>query len=309
MRTTCQSISLLVWLVGLFAIQACKPGVPRDYIQPDEMEEIIYDFHLGQAVVMTERDALQNYDRRLAFLQVLEKHGITEAEFDSSLVYYYSHAYRMKDIYQHVNDRLEKQAVALGATTGELSKYAQASLTGDTANIWNGRQAVVLMPVAPYNRMDFCIDADSSFKKGDSFLLNMNSNFVYQSGTKDATAYVMVEYDKDSIGCFTSNIYMSGLTQLRIPANHDMDIKRIKGFIYLDQGSETNSTLKLLFISDLQLVRFHSQSVDSVEVAVSSAADSLAVPPSSQDTLMKERALEKKHLPHPAISLKRRPVD
>ena len=40
-----------MWLaLGLLLITACKPGVPKDVIQPDDMEDILYDFHLAQGV-------------------------------------------------------------------------------------------------------------------------------------------------------------------------------------------------------------------------------------------------------------------
>ena len=37
-------ILLMVTTIG------CKPGVPSKYIQPNEMEEILYDYHLAGAM-------------------------------------------------------------------------------------------------------------------------------------------------------------------------------------------------------------------------------------------------------------------
>ena len=65
-----------------------------------------------------------------------------KAEFDSSLVYYYKRADRFVDIYTKVSERLEEQALLLGATEGEIGKYASLNATGDTANIWAERTAL-----------------------------------------------------------------------------------------------------------------------------------------------------------------------
>ena len=40
----------IVPLLLLFALVfSCKPQVPDEYIQPDEFEDILYDFHLAMA--------------------------------------------------------------------------------------------------------------------------------------------------------------------------------------------------------------------------------------------------------------------
>ena len=32
---------------ALLFLMACKPSIPREYLQPDEMTNILYDYHLG----------------------------------------------------------------------------------------------------------------------------------------------------------------------------------------------------------------------------------------------------------------------
>lgn len=255
----------LTWLMlAVWMFVGCKPGVPSRYLQPDEMEEILYDFHLSQAVVMMEHDAPENAERHLAYQAVLKKHQVTQAEFDSSLVYYYSHAYRLDEIYKRVSQRLENQAQALGAAESELGQFAHLSLHGDTADVWNLKTSWLLLPAPPYNRIDFECKVDTSYRKGDSFQLYFQTNYLYQSGTKDATAFIVVEYDNDSIATFHTNIYMSGLNQLRVADNPKNGIKRLWGFFYLDKGNEKNTTLKLLFIDHIQLLRFHAKPIEPV---------------------------------------------
>jgi hypothetical protein len=90
------------------------------------------------------------------------------------MVYYYTHSERLYKIYKSVGDRLENEALGLGASVGEMGKYSMLTTDGDTANIWKGEQAAILMPVSPYDKLVFTIEGDSTFKKGDSFLFHDN---------------------------------------------------------------------------------------------------------------------------------------
>ena len=66
----------------------CKPGVPGDVIQPDEMEDILYDYYLSREMAQKpSSEGNSSYLRTLYYKAVLKKHGVTEAQFDSSLVY------------------------------------------------------------------------------------------------------------------------------------------------------------------------------------------------------------------------------
>lgn len=270
-RVNISNIFLIFIGIIMLTVVSCKPTVPDEYIQPDEMEDILYDYYVSQALAYQYVDTnTPPFNKSLYYQAVLKKHGVTEAEFDSSLVYYYTYAERLNKIYKNVSERIEKEAVGLGASAGEIGKYSGLKADGDTANIWRSAVATVLLPVPPYNRMDFTIEGDSTFMRGDSFIMNFMTSYVYQSGTKDAVIHIAVRYDNDSISTHTNHVSSSGLTQLRIPANKNDNIKEIKGFIYLNRGNDESGTLKLMFIDNIQMVRFHPEksveSTDSITV-------------------------------------------
>jgi len=249
----------LVCIFALMLLMACKPTVPKQYIQPDDMEEILYDFHVAQSMsrVVEPKDASIN--REVYVDAVLRKHGVTQAEFDTSLVYYYSRADRMKDIYAHVSERLNDEATQLGAGGSELNRYSQYSSTGDTANIWNDASSVLLIPRATQNRFNFTVKVDTSFYRGDSFMFQFMTEYLYQSGAKDAVVCIMTKYEGDSIIQTTSHVTVPGLAQVRIPANNKNKLKEMRGFIYLTDGGDPSDTRKMMFVSQMQLIRFHSK--------------------------------------------------
>jgi hypothetical protein len=208
-------------------------------------------------MAMQKQGKERDYAQVQLFEEVLRKHGVTRADFDSSLVYYYKRAERFDRMYAHVNERLDKQALALGATEGEIGKYSALKADGDTANIWVEKAAYVLMPMPPYHKVEFEIEADSTFKKGDSFLFQFMADYVYQNGSRDGVALVAITYDNDSIVQRQLSFGNNGLQQLHLLPLHDHAVKRIRGFFHLGGAKEKTTVQRLLFIDNIQFIRFH----------------------------------------------------
>ena len=77
---------LFVFLLVL--LSACTPKVPSEYIQPDDMEDILYDYFVSEGMAREENNnggRVIEYRRELYFNAVLKKYDVTRAEFDSSL--------------------------------------------------------------------------------------------------------------------------------------------------------------------------------------------------------------------------------
>ena len=251
----------LFLLTVMMMVVGCKPTVPSEYIQPDDLEDILYEYHVAEAMARNGNSMDADYNQTKYFLAVLEKHHVTEADFDSSLVYYYTHAERLKDIYSRVQERLVNDAKRLGASVGDINRYSQYNETGDTANIWRNETAMLLIPRPTKNRFDFIVKADSTFMVGDSFMFQFVAEHIWQSGSKDALVCIKTTYEKDSVLQSVNHVSISGITQLRVPYNKTHKIKELRGFIYLPQGEEDVETRRLMFVSQIQLIRFHNKEI------------------------------------------------
>ena len=264
-------------ILGILLLMACTPKVPSQFIQPSEMENILYDYHLAQAMVKEKSPGESNDMERSTYFQaVLRKHGVTEAEFDSSMVYYYSNLVRLKDIYKEVNERLADDAKELGAAVGGIGRYSQYSTSGDTANVWNSTTDVLLIPYPTMNRFEFTVKADTSYRKGDSFMFQFMSEYIWQSGMKDAVVCLVSQYEGDSIIQTVNHVSVSGLSQIRVPANRENKLREMRGFIYLGKGNDNEKNLrKLMFISQIQLIRFHNKEVQNETTSQPAKTDSV----------------------------------
>ena len=255
-----KGLSLHLVIVGatvMVLLSACKPQVPSKYLQPDEMENLMYDYYLSQGI-SNSQPRTTDFDRRYNMQVVLKKYGLTNAEFDSTLVYYYNHMELMDVIYSNIQKRLGDEALELGASEGEVERFTIQSASGDTTDVWEGKRQLMLLPIPPYHIVQFSQKADTSFYKGDSFLLTFGSRFLVQSGSRNATVYMAVTYENDSVVSATTPINVSGGSTLRINAC-DQKAKQLDGYIYMPRRDQTDneSEIPTLLLSHIQLMRFH----------------------------------------------------
>lgn len=249
-------VGLLFLFMALLA--SCKPAVPRDIIQPDDMEDLLYDYHLADGVAQQLPQG--GVDANVVALRtsVLKEHGVTQAEFDSSMVYYMRHADRLHDIYEHLADRLQDDARSLGASASDLGGVGGSSASGDTVNVWRGQTAVTLIPNEPFNLFSFSLRTDSTFHRGDKVMLQFSANFIFQDGMRDGIAYLAVTYRNDSVAARNMHISSSSSYTLLLDDNDSLGIKDIRGFFLLNKSQDANTsltTLRLMSIYDIRLYR------------------------------------------------------
>lgn len=254
MRKINTSLFILLFIAVFFF--SCKPQVPSKYLQPDEMEDILFDYHIAMGMI-SENDS-DDSEKHLYTQSVFKKYGITEAEFDSSLVYYTRHSDRFLAIYEDLSKRLDDEAVSLGASAGNISKFGENALSGDTSNIWKTSPSIVLATVVPNNVESFHFIADSTFHKGDKIVFSFDTQFIFQDGYKDGVAMLAVRFSNDSIASRFVHISSSGHYDIIVADDDRVGIKSVRGFISLqNQEHSSFTTLKLMFVSNISLVKCH----------------------------------------------------
>lgn len=254
---------LLVFFGMVMALSftvSCKPAVPSTFISPDEMEDLLYDYHLADAMA---EHAKGNYAENVIAYRaaVLKKYGVTQEKFDTSMVYYMRHTYQLHTIYEHVAQRMQNKAEELGAS---VPMGGDMALNGDTTDLWKGKPSIVLIPNEPYNLFDFSLKADTAFHKGDNIILSFHGDFVFQDGSRDGVALLSVVFNNDSVAQRVIHISSASDYNLSIQDDASLGIKEIKGFFLLSASNSLNSsltTLKMMCLSNIHLYRMHFRKV------------------------------------------------
>lgn len=279
-------ICLVAVMALLFSVSSCKPSLPGGVLSKGKMTDILYDYHL--ALAMAHMDDNGDKGQSLAYREaVLRKHDVTSAEFDSSMVYYMRHTELLEDVYKDLTDRYNNEITAMGGSAKEGGEFANLSATGDTANVWNLATSMVFMPVKPFNSTSFDIKVDSTFHKGDRLMLDFDAQFIYQDGMRNGVAMLAVQFGNDSIAQRTIMIQSTQHYSVELSDADSLGIKSVKGYFMLmndDNGTGVSSqtTLKLMFLEHIKLIRMHPQKPV--------AAPAGSSPSASSDSLRKDSA-------------------
>ena len=256
-------ICLVAVMALLFCVSSCKPSLPGGVLSKGKMTDILYDYHL--ALAMAHMDDNGDKGQSLAYREaVLRKHDVTSAEFDSSMVYYMRHTELLEDVYKDLTDRYNNEITAMGGSAKEGGEFANLSATGDTANVWTLAASMVFMPVKPFNSTSFDIKVDSTFHKGDRLMLDFDAQFIYQDGMRNGVAMLAVQFGNDSIAQRTIMIQSTQHYSVELSDADSLGIKSVKGYFMLmndDNGTGVSSqtTLKLMFLEHIKLIRMHPQ--------------------------------------------------
>lgn len=279
-------ICLVAVMALLFCVSSCKPSLPSGVLSKGKMTDILYDYHL--ALAMAHMDDNGDKGQSLAYREaVLRKHDVTSAEFDSSMVYYMRHTELLEDVYKDLTDRYNNEITAMGGSAKEGGEFANLSATGDTANVWNLATSMVFMPVKPFNSTSFDIKVDSTFHKGDRLMLDFDAQFIYQDGMRNGVAMLAVQFGNDSIAQRTIMIQSTQHYSVELSDADSLGIKSVKGYFMLmndDNGTGVSSqtTLKLMFLEHIKLIRMHPQKPMAAPAGSASSA--------SSDSLRKDSA-------------------
>lgn len=238
-------------------LTGCKPGIPGRYLQMDEMVDILYDYHVADGMVQTNFDSPDSVAMRAYRISILKNHGVTQADFDSSMIYYTRHTRLLQKVYDKIADRLDREAVERGGQAG----FTNLTENADTTNVWKRSTAFVLSPYLATNRMSFEIKADSSYHEGDRMVLDFDAQFLYQDGMRDALVVLAITYANDSVEYVNNSISTSSHYHMQIMNEGRLAIKSVRGFWMLssDRAMPTSSatTFKLFIVSNVRLVKMH----------------------------------------------------
>ena len=279
--------TLLPLLLVLLILVGCKAKMPEGIPSERQMENILYDYQLAQALAGARSDSVAYYERYYVGL-VLEKYGLTAQQFDEAVAYYSGHAEVLGKIYNRINERLAEASPGGGQTENAYAKMLNAK--GDTLNLWHERDTYVLSATGQ-NRMEFSIPVDTAVQAGDRILFEFTPRWLYREGQKEAIICMALHYKNDSVAVVTSQIYSSARQGVTLHVA-DKPLERITGFVY--QQATWSSSPKLLIVTAPILARFRTKRSKPIEQTNDSTATDSIATIDSLSTNLKRRTTEQR---------------
>lgn len=225
-------------LTFIFALVACK-STPDGVLDHDDFVNLLVDVHKGEAYTdINFRDFRADSTKQAYKQSILAKHEISQADFDTTMMWYGAHIEDYLEVYDDVIARLEKEVAQNNATIS-----ASLSLVGDSVNTWTENSHYVLNRRSPSQFLQFYIAKDENWEPGDSYTWQLKA-FNRQS---QANWTMVVEYDDNTSEYRSAEIEEDGWNKLTIVVDSLKNPIALYGFarfnirddeeIYLDSVS------------------------------------------------------------------------
>ncbi len=266
----------------LALLSSCGKEIPDEIIQPSKMEKVLYDYHLTMGM----SDNSKNTEKEARKKYIFQKHGITAADFDSSMVWYTRESQELMSIYENLNKRFKREyehVERLLESREEANTRSFAS--GDTVDVWMKENILWFTKSPLNNRLTFEIKADSTFHPKDAFDWNMDYYFMTEG---EAIMGLNVIYENDSVIGMTKSITESGPQSIYLHTDSAYNIKSLNGFVYVPQNQAKQPNILL---HKINLTRYHMpEPTDSLSTdSVSATQEIKKESPKKQPSIRKEK--------------------
>lgn len=185
--------------MALIAMIGCN-RVPSGVIKPKKMAELMADVRMADAVVTLRQSEYSTEASKIALKNaVFERHGVTAADFDSSLVWYGHNIKQYQEVTEESIEILEKrlkEADRLAA--GEMAM----SISGDSVDIWTLPRVLTFSTNSPSEYLGFAFETDQNWEKGDVYTLRSRA----LTPMKEARWNLVAVYDDGGIETITNTI-------------------------------------------------------------------------------------------------------
>lgn len=285
---------IVAWLlVALLCFASCKVKRPGRILSDKKMEEVLYDYHVAKA--MADQVPYNDQFKRVLYVEsVFKKHGISKADFDTSMVWFSRNPNILDKVYERVNERLKAERDGVDNLIALREEKPKETASGDSIDVWMWKHIYRLTGVPMNNKLTFTLPADTCFHDRDT--LRWSVRFRFLDGLPDTTRLpvmaMQIQYEKNDTVIGTRRLIgRNGTDTLTLAADTLGKIKEVRGFIYFPNSQARRS----LQADRISLMRYHATDtlptlpVDSLKaVADSLRSDSLKEP--------KEKPIELKEL-------------
>lgn len=251
------SIKAAIGATTLVALLVSCDRMPDGVIPPDDMAELLADLHKGDALVEIEINKYGTDSLRKQLKQsILLRHGVTQAELDSSMMWYGHNLPKYVEVYENTIKILEDQLdEAREAGFGQMQK-AHLSIEGDSVNIWPGLKSARFAGDACGEYITFSLNNDRNWDKGDVYQLHLK-----QIGASENISYTLVvDYNDGTSEYVTQTPRSDGWQTLKLYLNPDKSASTVYGSIHYTPVSDND----VAYLDSIQLLRTRGLAADSL---------------------------------------------
>ncbi len=146
------NVVVLLTAAVLFLCATSCTKRPRSVLSERQMREVLIDLHRADGTLQTVGSIIDNNKQVSAYYKsILDKHGITQAQFDSSLVWYTDNPNIFDKIYPSVIDALDREYNRAAIESQDAKERAKMR-----AQAIHRLDSIMQIPLQPRKQIEFC---------------------------------------------------------------------------------------------------------------------------------------------------------
>lgn len=245
------SVSSVLWILILIA-SSCTSR-PSCVLGDSDFEDVLYDLHKAHYLDVDNKDGKDRGSEQYALMQsILEKHGVSEATWDSSMVYYTRNADELSDIYNNLMTKLSYEADVMGAGYSEIS---------DSTDIWQGEKHLLLTSNILSSSYQWEIPTDTLLEAGEKLTFKFLGLFLNSNAPRRASVIIAIRLGNDSVITRNNVISQTGNYSMEVSDMPRLGIKSVAGLFMIHKpimsslGSfENPDASQILSITNISLI-------------------------------------------------------
>jgi hypothetical protein len=220
--------SVFIFCILLLSI-GCS-NRPKDVLNEEEMTCFLTDLHkLDGTLQASDVGLTDNLQNTVYYKVLLKNYGITQAQFDSSLVWYTSHPKKFNSIYEEVIVRLT--ALQTDITKGKYHFIDSTYIGKEKVNLWYLPTKYTFTNDSIRTLLNFNIE-NTALMVNDTYILRFLQRIAPEDSCTNQHIVFRIEYlngKKDSVRIPTYNDGLLRRYTIKMPALKKLKIKSLSG--------------------------------------------------------------------------------
>ena len=241
-------------IITLICMAASCSRVPKHILSERKMRVVLYDMLLAEAMVDVKNESFPtNADRQMVYDAVFSKHRITQAVYDSSLIWYGKHMDLYMSIYKLVLKDVNENYNALGAINSNMLS-GDMSLQ-DSIDIWISKRSEIFKPELTFNTVTFDISPESPYPAGSSYIFEL-SVWGLPPDMKQKPVIHLCAVQADTITSIRQEITGDGYNEAILKTATGKEVRRIYGYIILN---DVHVPYHRIYLNDIRLMKYNNR--------------------------------------------------
>ncbi|MDR2497487.1 MAG: DUF4296 domain-containing protein [Tannerellaceae bacterium] len=242
---------LFFLLASVILLTAACSKVPGGILPENKMKDVMVDVHIAEQIMSENSIVYSDSLQKAALMEsVFRKHNITQAVYDSSLVWYGKNLNIMLQVLDLAIKEVDTRMHAYNELQAVL---APPPVPTDSVNIWTQPALLSFSPQSLFNAITFDIRPEGAYVSGSVFVLNLSVWGLHPRLNRLPELKIAAEHS-DTTVLIRDTISADGFHSFTLRTVATKPVRRVYGYIRMDKAE---APYHKIYLDSLSLIRFN----------------------------------------------------